>query len=137
MIIITALIRACYLPDLPRFVPLNLRIRSRSPTDADPFSIWLQDVRQEAKTRGISDKVIGEALANIRPMRRIIERDRNQAEFKLTLGTYSRRVISQKNIKIGKNKAKLLADTLEAVERRFKVQRRFILSIWESRPVLV
>jgi len=96
----------------------------------DPFSIWLQDVRQEAKTRGISDKVIGEALANIKPMRRIIDRDRNQAEFKLTLSTYSKRVISQKNIKIGKNKAKLLADTLEAVEKRFKVQRRFILSIW-------
>ena len=96
----------------------------------DPFSIWLQDVRQEAKTRGISDKVIGEALADIKPMRRIIDRDRNQAEFKLTLSTYSKRVISQKNIKIGKNKAKLLADTLEAVEKRFKVQRRFILSIW-------
>ena len=125
MINITAPIRSLFIFQLSLvfLCSVCISLHAQAIPEEDPFSIWLQDVRQEAKTRGISDKVIGEALANIKPMRRIIDRDRNQAEFKLTLGTYSKRVISQKNIKIGKNKAKLLADTLEAVEKRFKVQR--------------
>lgn len=131
MINITAPTRSLFILQLSLVLFFSACVATHAQSlDEDPFSVWLQDLRQEAKIRGISDKVIGEALANVRPMRRIIERDRNQAEFKLTLGTYSTRVISQKNIKIGRNKAKLLADTLEAVERRFKVQRRFILSIW-------
>jgi len=122
MINITAPIRSLFIFQLSLVFLCSVCISPHAQAiPEDPFSIWLQDVRQEAKTRGISDKVIGEALANIKPMRRIIDRDRNQAEFKLTLSTYSKRVISQKNIKIGKNKAKLLADTLEEVEKRFKV----------------
>ena len=88
MINITALIRSLFISQISLVLFFSAYVSTNAQSIAgDPFSVWLQDVRQEAKIRGISDKVIGEALANIRPMRRIIERDRNQAEFKLTLGT--------------------------------------------------
>jgi membrane-bound lytic murein transglycosylase B len=97
---------------------------------SDGFETWLEGVRQEARSKGVSEKTISEALSSVKPLRRIIERDRNQAEFKLTLEQYSSRVVSDKNIKTGRAKSDLHKSLLENIERRFGVQRRFILAIW-------
>ena len=94
------------------------------------FDSWLQGIRDEALKRGIRPEVVTEALADVKPNRRVIKRDRSQSEFKLTLSTYLRRVVTPQNIKVGAAKARKHSALLDAVAVRYGVQPRFILAIW-------
>jgi peptidoglycan lytic transglycosylase B len=94
------------------------------------FERWLDGVRAEALQRGIKPEIVAEALTGIKPVRRIIEHDRNQPEFKLTLARYQKRVITPRNIAIGQKKAVRYRDLLGKVARKYGVQPRFILAIW-------
>jgi membrane-bound lytic murein transglycosylase B len=98
--------------------------------DKPPFEVWLEGVRAEAIERGIKPEIANAALTGIQPMRRIIQRDRNQSEFKLTLNTYLNRVVTQNNVAAGKRKAREHAALLAAVGKKYGVQPRFILAIW-------
>ena len=46
------------------------------------FKVWLEGVRSEALERGISPATLDLALADVKPIVRIIKRDRNQPEIK-------------------------------------------------------
>ncbi|MBT5457526.1 MAG: lytic murein transglycosylase [Rhodospirillaceae bacterium] len=94
------------------------------------FATWLDEVRTEARGRGISEKVIQSALKDIKPVARIIKRDRNQAEFKLTLPIYMKRVVTKRNIKRGRDLAVKHKDLLARVAKKYGVQPRVILAIW-------
>ena len=94
------------------------------------FQDWLVDVRTEARDKGISESVISSALSNIEPVARILERDRKQSEYTITLGKYRNRVITPNNIRVGLSKRKRHSNTLNRVAKRYGVQTRFILAIW-------
>lgn len=94
------------------------------------FQNWLVGVRQEAKAKGISQSVIDAALTDVQPVARILERDRKQSEFTITLQRYRGRVITPGNIKAGLSKRRRHLDLLNEVAREYGVQPRFILAIW-------
>jgi len=94
------------------------------------FASWLEEVRVEARKRGISEKVIQTALKDVKPVRRIIERDRNQAEFKLTFSSYLNRVVTPKNIERGREKLAQHQALLDGISKKYGVQPRVILAIW-------
>jgi membrane-bound lytic murein transglycosylase B len=94
------------------------------------FQTWLEEVRVEARQRGIAEQVIQNALKDVQPVRRIIERDRNQAEDKLTLSVYLNRVVSKRTIRSGRAKAREHRELLAKVSKKYKVQSRFMLAIW-------
>ena len=52
------------------------------------FDQWLIDLRKEAKAFGISDNILGAALGNAQPIKRVIELDRRQPEFTMTFEEY-------------------------------------------------
>ena len=94
------------------------------------FSNWLDAVRAEARQKGISEKVIQSALKDIKPVQRIIKRDRNQSEFKLTLPIYMKRVVTKRNIKKGRALSQKHKELLARVSEKYGVQPRVILAIW-------
>ncbi len=94
------------------------------------FDTWLADVRQEALNKGIKQEVVDIALTGISPVKRIVERDRSQAEFKLTYKIYSDRLLTPTNIRVGRAKMRQHADILARVEAKYGVQPRFIVAIW-------
>ena len=94
------------------------------------FDAWLEEVRMEARQKGISEDVIKSALSDVTPVKRILKRDRNQAEFKLTLDTYMKRVITANNVTRGRSMAQKHRALLEKISARYGVQPRFVLSIW-------
>lgn len=94
------------------------------------FEVWLGEIRSEAVERGIKPEIVKAALTGIEPIRRVIQRDRNQAEFKLTLEIYRNRVVTPANVARGRMMAEKHARLLEAVSNRYGVQPRFILAIW-------
>jgi membrane-bound lytic murein transglycosylase B len=48
----------------------------------------MQGLKEEAQQRGVSEKVIKRALKGVRPVPKVIEKDRHQPEFKLTYEHY-------------------------------------------------
>ena len=57
------------------------------------FDAWLEALREEALTKGISSTTLDEALTGIKPIPRVIELDRKQPEFTLTFQEYLDRVV--------------------------------------------
>jgi membrane-bound lytic murein transglycosylase B len=94
------------------------------------FEAFLASVRQDALAEGISAETVDRALAGVEPIERIIQRDRNQAEFTLTLDTYMSRVVTEENIARGRALAQRHRALLEKVAQTYNVQPRFILAIW-------
>jgi membrane-bound lytic murein transglycosylase B len=94
------------------------------------FETWLEGVRVEARQLGIAEYIIQNALKDVQPVRRIIERDRNQAEDKLTLSVYLNRVISAQTIERGRDMAREHRDLLARISKKYGVQSRVVLAIW-------
>lgn len=98
--------------------------------DRAAFQQFLEEIRQEAIGKGFRREVVTQALANVEPVARILERDRNQAEFKLTFNTYRDRVVTAQNIERGRKLRDQHRELLGQVTQRYGVQGRFILAIW-------
>ena len=98
--------------------------------DRAAFDEFLAGVRKEAQEKGVKQDVIAQALTGVEPVARILERDRNQAEFKLSFATYRDRVITPANIERGKRLREQHRELLGQVSQRYGVQPRFILAIW-------
>lgn len=101
-----------------------------APFNRAEFNAFLNEVRGEALQKGIKPDVVNTALTGVEPIMRIIERDRNQAEFKLSFATYRDRVITQANVQRGQRLRDEHQAILRQVAQRYGVQPRFILAIW-------
>ncbi|WP_417518021.1 lytic murein transglycosylase [Minwuia sp.] len=118
---------------LIRLMPLLAMLVLVSPArsqDLPDFDIWLNEVRTEALAEGISAGVLDVALRDVQPVRRIVERDRSQAEFKLTYQIYADRLLTPTNIRVGNQRLREEAAVLGEIEKKYGVQPRFILAIW-------
>ena len=97
----------------------------------EDFGAFLDELKREAiEERGISPAIVQEGLGGIKPLEKVLKRDRSQAEFKLTLDTYSQRVITSTNVQAGKRLMNVHKTTLDQVAARYGVQPRFIVAIW-------
>lgn len=98
--------------------------------DQAAFEAFLGGVRAEAIERGIRADIVDSAFRGLTPNRRVVKRDRNQAEFTLTLDIYRNRVVTPANVAAGRRKADRHGVLLQAVAKKYGVQPRFILAIW-------
>jgi len=97
---------------------------------AEPFDVWLDGVRAEARDRGVSDRILDAALADVTPIPRVIELDRKQPEFSLKFDEYIGRVISDARIQAGRTRIDRHAELLHRVADKYGVQPRFIVALW-------
>ena len=56
------------------------------------FSVWLDEFKLRAEKSGISRKTIDESLNQVKIIPRVIELDRKQPEFTLTLSQYLKKI---------------------------------------------
>ena len=94
------------------------------------FDRWLQDVRQEAANKGISQKTINAALTNVQPIPRVVELDRKQPEGRLTFEQYYNRVISKQRIDQGRYLYKKHRNELEKAAKKHGVPANYIVALW-------
>ena len=94
------------------------------------FSIWLEEFKIRAEKNAISKKTINESLNKAKIIPRIIELDRNQPEFTLTLSQYLKNVVSNKRKIKGISKIRENWILLENISKKYNVQPRFIVALW-------
>jgi membrane-bound lytic murein transglycosylase B len=97
----------------------------------EDFSIWLELLREDARSAGISEKTLDAALADlVTPEPRVIELDQKQPEKTESLEDYVAARVSPERIAEGRLMLQRYPTWLGRVERTYKVQRRFIVALW-------
>ena len=113
-----------------KFALILLLITPNPALATQNFTTWLDEFRIEATKKGISEHTFNTAFAGVKPLKRVIELDRNQPEFTLTLEQYLDKAVSETRIK----KARMLhtkhEKILTEISQKFKVQSRFIVALW-------
>ncbi len=98
---------------------------------AQDFTSWLEQLRIDARSAGISQKTLDAALADIEaPQPRVIERDRKQPEKTQSLEDYVAARVSKERIAEGRTMLRRYATWLDRIESQYRVQRRFIVALW-------
>ncbi|MCB1664791.1 MAG: lytic murein transglycosylase [Pseudomonadales bacterium] len=100
-------------------------------TDADndaAFQTWLGEFRTDALARGIRAETLDAILPTIEQQRRVIQADRNQAEFVQTYASYLERV-SDRRIQMGQDLFEKEGDMINAAARAHGVQPRFVAAV--------
>lgn len=95
-----------------------------------PFDGWLAELRAEALERGISAEILQDALIGVAPIPRVIELDRSQPEFTLTLDEYLDRVVPASRVQKGREMLAANRALLDEIGGAFGVQPRFIVALW-------
>ncbi len=94
------------------------------------FSVWLEDVRAEAEKRGLKTETILSSLYDVKLIPRVIELDRRQPEFTLTLDQYLSRVVNERRVRKGRARFAKHRSLLLKISTKYHVQPRFILALW-------
>ena len=94
------------------------------------FANWLSGLRKEALEAGISEATVEVALSGITPIERVIERDRNQPEFRLDFWTYLDRVASEERIEQGQRLLEVHRELLAGITARHGIPGSVLVAIW-------
>ena len=94
------------------------------------FNEVVRQISKEAELEGISSKVIDEFKNKSKFIKRVIELDKSQPEFKLTLDQYLKRVVTLNRIKKANQKYKENKKLLSQISKYYGVQSRFIVALW-------
>lgn len=115
---------------LCQIVLLLVLTPATSYASAQNFTSWLAAVKQEARTKGISQTTIDQALGNVQYLPRVIELDRKQPESTVSFSHYLQRVLPPSRIQKARNLYHQNAALLNTIGQRYGVQPRFIVALW-------
>ena len=97
---------------------------------SESFDQWLVRLKDEARQRGFSEELIGQAFDDLQPLQRVIQSDRNQAELNPGFGRYLSTHLSNAVVTRGGELAVEQADLLRRLETTYHVPGRFLVAIW-------
>jgi membrane-bound lytic murein transglycosylase B len=97
---------------------------------AGDFADWLEGVRTDALSRGISSATVEKALTGLEPIPRVIELDRRQPEFTLSFRQYLDRMVTPERIEKARRKFRENRDMISRVQARYGVQGRYLVAFW-------
>lgn len=94
------------------------------------FAAFVKELWPDAQAKGISRATFDSAMAGLTPDPRVIAATKRQPEYGKPVGDYINALTSQRRIATGTAKAKEWSRTLDAVEKKFGVERFILLSLW-------
>lgn len=94
------------------------------------FQEWLAGFRAEAAAKGVDAGTLERGLANVSPIERVLELDRRQPEFMLTLWRYLELYVPDARVEKGKALLQQHAKLLKEVEDKYGVPARFLVAFW-------
>ena len=101
----------------------------KPPHDAR-FDAFLKELWPDARAQGIKRATFDLAFAGVSPDPRVIALTHRQPEFIKPVGAYVGSFASRANIATGQRKAAQWAKVLDAMEKKFGVDRWIVVAIW-------
>ncbi len=103
---------------------------ARAQEPQEGFQAFLDRLWPDAKAKGISRANFDLAFRNVTPDPRVIAATKRQPEYGKPVGAYVNALVNPNRIKEGQQKAAQWAQTFDAVEKKFRVERWIIVAIW-------
>ena len=106
------------------------------PVSTNPkFQNWIKGFRGRALSQGIKGGIFDAAFRGVRYNADVIDKDRNQSEFKRNIWDYLDSAASPDRVSEGKKALRKHKRTLEAIERAYGVEKEVVTAVWglESR----
>ncbi|WP_170575609.1 lytic murein transglycosylase [Ruegeria atlantica] len=99
------------------------------------WDAWVAGFKGRAASQGISQNTLNRAFQGAGYLPDVIERDRNQVEFKRSLEDYLAIAASDERIETGKQMLVRHAGTLSQIEAKYGVDKEVVVAVWglESR----
>ncbi len=99
------------------------------------WDAWVASFKGRAASQGISQTTINRAFQGAGYLPGVIERDRNQVEFKRSLEDYLAIAASDERISTGKQMLQKHNGTLSRIEAQYGVDKEVVVAVWglESR----
>ncbi len=131
----TAFLSACGGGGGAPLTPASSRDPGLIPTPNPGFDTWVAGFRSRARARGISDATLNRAFQGAGFLPGVVERDRNQTEFKRSFEDYLNIVAGETRVMTGRQKFGQYNGLLSEVEARYGVPAAITCAIWgvESR----
>ena len=98
--------------------------------DFATFGPWLEEVRREALARGVASATVDDAFHGLSPVERVLERDRAQAEFRLSLDAYLKRRHGGDTVRMARRMINRYPTLLRRVHREYSVDPRILVAVW-------
>lgn len=94
------------------------------------FNSFVKGLRQEAQSMGYDAGLAKRFFANVAQDQKVLAADRRQGVFQMDFTSFSRRLISQNRIDVGRRKAQQYASVFDRIERDYGVSRGVLLAFW-------
>lgn len=94
------------------------------------WDAWVDGFKGRAAGRGISQGTIDAAFRGAGFLPEVIEKDRNQTEFKRSLEDYLNIAASDERVSLGRQKFAQYGGTLSAIESRYGVEGHVVAAVW-------
>lgn len=94
------------------------------------FQAWLGAFRERVRAQGISTSTLDRSLAGLTYDKKIIARDRNQAEFSKPIWEYLDTAVSDARIANGRAGLEQYQTTLTRIEAQYGVEKEVVAAIW-------
>ncbi len=94
------------------------------------WDAWVAGYKGRAAGRGISQSTMDAAFRGAGFLPEVIEKDRNQTEFKRSLEDYLNIAASDERVSLGRQKYGQYQGTLEAIEARYGVEGHVVAAVW-------
>lgn len=107
-------------PDLPLSPPVQ----------EEKFQAWLDDIGKKAVKDGIRASTVNQALGQVRWIPRVVELDRKQAEFRLTLARYLQKMINTKRTTKARKMLQQHRPLLAGIHEKFSVPGSILVALW-------
>jgi len=112
-------------PEAPRQAAVS------EPTDARPsFDQWLTGMRAEAIERGVRPATVDAAFASLAPLDVVVERDRTQAEFTLSLDKYLERRLAPRTVRRAVEMRAANRAIVDRAAAAYGVEAHVIVAVW-------
>ena len=98
--------------------------------DRARFATFLEQLKAEAVSRGISDAVAARALDGLEPLPVVLDRDRSQAEAVLSIDAYVRRRLTPATVRKAQRMFVQHRPVLEKIGTAYGVQPRYVVAVW-------
>ncbi|MEM7091218.1 MAG: lytic murein transglycosylase [Pseudomonadota bacterium] len=127
----STLLAACSGGGTPATAPAS---RMRAVPNAG-WDAWVAGFKGRAASQGITQTTVNRAFQGAGYLPEVIERDRNQVEFKRSLEDYLAIAASDDRINTGKQMLQRYDGTLSRIESQYGVDKEVIVAVWglESR----
>ncbi|MEM8730930.1 MAG: lytic murein transglycosylase [Pseudomonadota bacterium] len=94
------------------------------------FDAWLAGFRGRAVSSGVSQATIDRAFRSAGYLPEVIERDRNQTEFRRSLEDYLSLTASDERVATGRQMMARHGAALDQIEQRYGVEKQIVTAIW-------